>query len=162
MAEYGGMGGVVGGRELDVDDHFESMIVRVFGDRMKTDDDLCKQIWGALANVDWYKLDTHDSASYSFRAAGDMIAAIRGSGDYMDWYCSHDYPCISDEIRRSFKKEGWIADTMPGICDEPKCLKNAGCGWWENGERPRSTCGEHMKEHIPPNQEKLKQQRTKG
>jgi hypothetical protein len=98
---------------------------------MKTDDELCKRIWSALANVDWYKPETHDSASYSFRAAGDMIAAIIGRGNYMDWYCSGPYAAITNEIRRSFHKAGWIADTQHPVCDETGCLDNASCGWWK-------------------------------
>lgn len=149
MAEFGGLGGLVEGRELNTEDDFEMMLARVFGERMKTDDELCKQIWSSLANVDWYKPTTHDSASYSFRAAGDLIAAIRGEGDYMDWYCSGPYPEITDEIRRSLKKEGWIADDMPSICDEPGCLESAGCGWSESKGKYRHTCRKHMGTHNP-------------
>lgn len=92
--------------DMDADDHFEAMIARVFDERMKIDVELCKQIWSALANVDWYKPKTHESAGYTFRSAGGLIAAIRGLGCYMDWYCSGPLATVTDEIRRSFKKEG--------------------------------------------------------
>lgn len=146
MKAYGGMGGVKGGRKLNTEDQFEAMLARVFGERMKTEDLLCQQIWSALANVDWYNPETNEHASYSFRAAGDLIAAIRGSGDYMDWYCSGPYATVSEEIRRSLKKEGWLPDTTSGICDEPGCLEDAGCGWPTKDGGYRRTCYKHMKE----------------
>ncbi len=105
MTEYGGIGGYVDGRPIDRDDPFETMIARVFGERMKTDNKLCRHIWSALANVQWRR--DGDEAFYSFRAAGDMIAAIRGNGNYLDWYCSGPYATIADEIRDAFGKEGW-------------------------------------------------------
>lgn len=127
---------------------FEEMLARVFGERMQTEDDLCKEIWSALANVTWYHPKSYLEAGYSFRAAGGLIAAIRGGGDYMDWYCCGPYAFITDEIRRSFRKEGWIPDEYPEVCDEPGCLKDAGCGWYD-GSKYRITCGKHTGKHMP-------------
>ena len=145
MTNYGGLGGLSEGRVINGDDAFEMMIVRVFGERMRTDDELCSQIWSALANIDWYHPANYDSASYSFRAAGDLIAAIRGTGCYIDWYCSGPDASITDEIRQSFKKEGWIPDSTPSICDEPGCLEYVSCGWPTEDGGYRSTCGSHWK-----------------
>lgn len=106
MTNYGGMGGIWDGRELDPDDAFEQTVNRVLGDRIRASDADASAMWSALANVDW----THangDEASYSFRAAGDMIAAIRGSGMYMDWYCTGPYATVADWIADAMKAEGW-------------------------------------------------------
>lgn len=106
MTDYGGMGGLSGGRSLDADDLFEMTVDRVLGDRLRADSELCRAMWSALANVDW----THqngDTASYSFRRAGDVIAAIRGEGDYMDWYCSGPYGAVTPEIEDALAAEGW-------------------------------------------------------
>ena len=142
---YGGLGGIDGFRGIDKEDKFEVMISKIFGERMKAEDELCQQIWGALANVEWYKPSTSEEASYSFRAAGDLIAAIRGAGNYMDWYCNYEYASITDEIRRAFKKEGWIADDMSEICDENGCLDDVTCGWTSD-DGYRNTCSNHKKE----------------
>lgn len=101
---------------IDVDEAaFRATLTRLFGVRMKTDDELCRQIWSALANVTWYHPNSRDLVGYSFRGAGAMITSIRDSGHYMDWYCSGEYAMVSDEIRQSFRGEGWIADTCPKV-----------------------------------------------
>lgn len=121
---------------------FELILIKYFKDRMIEDHELCKNIWSALANVTWYNPEAHIEVSYSFRAAGGLIAEIIGQGDYMEWYCSGPYATISDEIRRVMKKEGWIADTMSTICQAPMCLKDAGYGYPHNGKYYWS-CIEH-------------------
>jgi hypothetical protein len=111
MADFGGLGGITGGRERNPEDLFEETISRIFGNRIKSDPEFCANMWSALANVDW----THsngDTAGYSFRAAGDLIASIRGEGDYMDWYCSGPYATVSREIECGMLAEGWTPETL--------------------------------------------------
>jgi hypothetical protein len=75
---------------------------------MRVDDNLCKAVWGSLANMEW----THtngDTAGYSFRSAGDLIAAIVGHGDYMDWYCCAPYANLDPIVAEAMKIEGWTA-----------------------------------------------------
>jgi hypothetical protein len=109
MTDYGAWGGITGGRPLNCDDAFEMAVERVLGERLRTSDELCRQMWSALANQDWHHKNG-DIASYSFRAAGDLIAAIRGRGDYMDWYCSGPYATVSEEIATDLRVEGWAPD----------------------------------------------------
>lgn len=122
MTDYGGLGGLKGGRHRNLDDAFEMTVNRIFGDRMRgakhapwsdpDADNICSQWWSALANVDW----THtngDTASYSFRAAGDLIAAIREQGDYVDWYCSGPDATVTREINDAMAAEGWTWSTEP-------------------------------------------------
>lgn len=106
MTVYGGPGGVPGGRSLNPDDAFEAAVERCLGDRIRASEAFGCEVWSALANMDWHHVDG-DSAGYSFRAAGDLVAAIRGEGDYMVWYCCGPYAVVSDEIRTALAAEGW-------------------------------------------------------
>ena len=107
MTTFGGMGGISGGRPFNPNDLFEAAVERALGDRIRADSDFCAAMWSALADVDWAH-ENGDHAAYSFRAAGDLIAAIRGEGDYMDWYCSGRFATISAEISEALAAEGWM------------------------------------------------------
>lgn len=106
MTTFGGLGGFPGGRALDTDDHFEMAVYRSMGDAMKDDESLCREVWSALANMEWVH-ENGDSAAYTFRAAGDLIAAVIGRGDYMQWYCSGPYAEVSERVATALAAEGW-------------------------------------------------------
>jgi hypothetical protein len=106
MTAYGGWGGAPGGRPIDHTDAFEVAVNRALGDRIRSDVTVGHAMWSALTNIDW-RHASGDTASYSFRAAGDLVAAIRGSGDYLDWYAESDYAVVSPEIAAAMKAEGW-------------------------------------------------------
>lgn len=106
MIEYGGLGGLPNGRPINDGDAFEVAASRCLGNAMKIDDTLCVELWSALANMEW-KHDNGDTASYTFRSAGDLIAAVIGRGNYMDWYCSGPYAVVSDRIKDALSREGW-------------------------------------------------------
>ena len=85
---------------------FEEDIKLLFEDNIKKDDNFCKELWGALANVKWINKDGK-IFECSFRYAGGLIADIRESGSYMDWYCSYEYATISDYIAKQLSSLGW-------------------------------------------------------
>jgi len=84
---------------------FEQTIARLFRDDLKSGAMNGSELWSALANVTWRHGDSE--VGYSFRAAGDLIAALVENGDYMDWYCSGDDGYVSDRIADAMSKEGW-------------------------------------------------------
>ncbi|TJV51098.1 MAG: hypothetical protein E5Y01_16040 [Mesorhizobium sp.] len=112
MTKYGGLGGVEGGRLVDVDDLFEVLIGELFGDRIRSSFSFSTETWSGLTNVTW-RHTSGDTAGYSFRRAGDVIAAIRGEGDYLDWYCCAPAGRVSDEISEALKVRGWTWEMVP-------------------------------------------------
>ena len=132
--------------EATIYDHFEQVIEKYLGERMKTDDELCQAVWSSLANVEWYYVKYRNKllrCAYSFRGAGSLISKIVDKGNYMDWYCSGPVATVNDEFRLIMKKGGFIADDVGLICDEPGCLKPATCGHEIIAGIWYSTCYEH-------------------
>lgn len=109
MSSFGGTGGVWDGREVNKTDLFEVAINETLGYLMRSDDDLCKEVWCALANTGWRNLEG-DDALYSYRAAGDLVAAIKGTGMYTDWYCCGIPKTISERVEIALNSVGWFHD----------------------------------------------------
>jgi hypothetical protein len=108
MSTFGGMGGQKRTRPRNPDDLFESAVARALD---LSDDSIAREVWSALANVDW-RHENGDEAGYSFRAAGDLIASIRGHGTYLDWYCCGPYAWVSDRVSEAMAKEGWSWEAL--------------------------------------------------
>jgi len=79
------------------------------------------EVWPRLKNEYW---------SCSWRSAGGLIARLRNSGDYMDWYCSGiggglghgdetgvkgyvSESTLTDEIRQDLFAIGWTVEPYP-------------------------------------------------
>lgn len=112
IKHYGGWGGLweTTPWESWADDAFAQALYRACGERIKASREDAVAAWSAMANVDW----THTAngvvdaeASYSFRAAGDLVASLRGEGMYMDWYCSGPYATVAEWISEAMVREGW-------------------------------------------------------
>jgi len=64
------------------------MVEKILGDRV-----YAQNLYAALCNNDFQRLEMWpilkaQSWSCSWRYAGGIVADIRGTGDYLDWYCS--------------------------------------------------------------------------
>lgn len=122
MTDYGGLGGIWEGRPLDEADAFEALLNRLFGDAVRADDETAKALWGALSNVEWHHANG-DTAGFSFRRAGDVVAAIRGNGNYMEWYCSAPYGVVREDIREAMAAEGWVPHYYEKARGRMTCVK---------------------------------------
>jgi hypothetical protein len=111
MTTFGGLGGSFDPVPLleYADDLFVLAVEHSLGTQIRTIPGMGIDMWSAMANQDWVH-ENGDRASYSFRAAGDFIAAIVGNGCYMDWYCSGPYPQVSAVIRLAMATEGWAPE----------------------------------------------------
>jgi hypothetical protein len=106
MAHYGGFGGAWNTPERDPLDLFEEAIAQSLGEQMKADREVCTEVWCALSNQCWKK-EPDDFAAYSWRSAGDLIAAVTGKGIYLDFYGSGTAGSVSDRVRDALEKHGW-------------------------------------------------------
>lgn len=101
-------GGIEGGRSIDGDDAFEEAFDRLFSVQIADNEALAIELWQALANTTWTSARDGRRYAYSFRAAGDLVAALWGSGDYMDWYCCVVPPgVVSERVAAAMLSEGW-------------------------------------------------------
>ena len=97
-------------------------------DRTKSTKTYAQNLYAALCNQDWQRNDVWPRLkgqrwSCSWRYAGGIVADMRESGDYIEWYCSgiqgepdEDWVdlghvpegTVTDQIREDLFKLGWI------------------------------------------------------
>ena len=62
-------------------------------ERVKTSQRYAQNLYAAMCNRSWqehavWPILQGETWSCSWRYAGEIVARLRGEGDYMDWYCS--------------------------------------------------------------------------
>lgn len=88
---------------------FEDDFIFLFGERMKEDEDFCKDVYSALTNVTWMHGfgGGGTEVCFTYRAAGDFISKVIGKGDYMDWYLCAGEGDVSSDIEQQMLNYGW-------------------------------------------------------
>lgn len=86
---------------------FAEAIERALGERIRGDEQFTARAWGSMANVTW-KHPIHGEDGLTFRGAGMVLADIRGSGSYMDWYMSSADGVVDPEFKDAMALEGWL------------------------------------------------------
>lgn len=89
-------------------------------EKVRNSDDYACQLYAAMCNNDFIKNDVvpilkEETWSCSWRYAGGIIADIRETGDYIDWYCAGHEGDVTDEIRDDLLKLGWIVRQFNGF-----------------------------------------------
>lgn len=76
----------VGRFEIDFDQKFDDDFRELFTKHLREHKGFGKELWSALANVNWHNKSDHDNTNcgHSFRSAGSLIASMLCHGDYMD------------------------------------------------------------------------------
>jgi hypothetical protein len=88
----------------------EIAIEHRLGDKIRLSDVWAEAIWSAIANTRWEHANGYTAASNT-QAAGDLIAAIRGVGDYRHWDDNcRVYKSIPGMILKMMAEEGWSPD----------------------------------------------------
>jgi hypothetical protein len=104
------LGGIMGHhRELMTEGphgNFEQLCEQFFGEEIRANDTVGIDLWSALANVDWTG-PNGEEIGYSFRAAGDFVAALKREGDYCEWYCAGPDGFVAGYIAAPLLAAGW-------------------------------------------------------
>lgn len=95
-------------------------------EKVRANDSYAQNLYAALCNNDFQKLDVmpilkNETFSTSWRGAGSIVANMRQSGSYIDWYCSGSLSYegrlkesyvgegeVTKEIEYDLKKLGWV------------------------------------------------------
>lgn len=64
-------------------------------------------LYAALCNTQWKHAASGAQWSCSWRYAGGIVAALRGQGDYMDWYCSMGEGLVDEQVFTEIQSLGW-------------------------------------------------------
>jgi len=104
------------------------MTAEWFRNKVRESESYAQNLYAAMCNNQFVKNDVWPILQdkrwgCSWRYAGEIIADLRGEGDYIDWYCSgmgfHDKKgadmkgyvpesLVTDEIRADLLKLGWL------------------------------------------------------
>lgn len=68
-------------------------------------------LYAALCNTEWHHRATGQLWSCSWRSAGDVVADMRGEGNYMDWYCSGGEGLVDEVVLMEVEALGWALVT---------------------------------------------------
>lgn len=104
-------GGIEGGRPIDSSRPFEAAVEWVLGEAVLASNETAIALWSALANTRWRHANG-ETVLYSYRAAGDLVAALRDEGDYLDWYCCGVAGNVRTEIAAALAAEGWTSEAV--------------------------------------------------
>lgn len=89
---------------------------------MRSSDSYAQNLYCALCNTDWQKQELwpvlqDETWACTWRTAGAIVADLKDSGDYLDWYCSGignkdtgnvTEGIVTPEIESDLKDIGWI------------------------------------------------------
>jgi len=64
-------------------------------------------LYGALCNTVWRHKATGTAWHCSWRSAGDIVADLRGQGDYLDWYCFSGEGFVDEQVLAEIDALGW-------------------------------------------------------
>ena len=104
--------------QLDIDVSLCDWIVA----KIREDDAYAQNFYAAMCNQEWQKQDAWEilrdhTWSVSWRTAGAIVADIRGSGDYLDWYCSgmmtgHPSDGVETLAESQYVREGMVTEEI--------------------------------------------------
>ena len=87
-------------------ERFERDLESAFGPLIRESDEAAEEAYAAICNNDWTHI-SGETAGYTLRASAALIARLRGSGNYNDWYCSGGGGHVSERFAKAMAEFGW-------------------------------------------------------
>jgi hypothetical protein len=97
-------------------------------EKVRASDNYAQNLYAAICNRSFKKISlsstpNNTSWSASWRSAGDIIAEMKGEGDYLDWYCSgmgnnqagyglSSKVPVTDSDGRNYVREGTVTEEI--------------------------------------------------
>ncbi len=106
MSKHLWTGGFDPRRAINPGCEIETVLAALFGGWIRESAANAELLWASLTNTVWVA-PSGDENLISFRCAGDIIAAIRDEGDYMNWYCCARAGDVDQFIAAEMAKLGW-------------------------------------------------------
>lgn len=96
--------------------HFELQLYRSDHVLSKISNDIYAQnLYAALCNMRWQHKESGEIYFTSWRGSGHIIATLRQTGDYLDWYCSFadveghvSEGTVTNEVAEDLAAMGWL------------------------------------------------------
>jgi hypothetical protein len=79
------------------------------GDHVRSNEQYARQLWCALANIDWTHIATGELVGFSFREAAGLVAEIYGQGttDMTFYFGSGEPGDVPAWIDEALHRKGW-------------------------------------------------------
>jgi len=87
-------------------------------EKVRSREDYARKLYAAMCNIRWQYQEVMPILqdrwwTVSWRSSGGVVADIRGSGDYLDWYCSGNEGVVDPEIAEDMAVIGWHWSEWP-------------------------------------------------
>lgn len=95
----------------------DAFLVDVEGDErlmgLLQDDAFAQEFYASLCNMDWVRRDGPGEWGCTWRAAGGVVAELRGRGEeYIDFYCSGNEGEVSGRVAVELERLGWYPQPL--------------------------------------------------
>lgn len=76
-------------------------------ERVENDETFAHDLYGALCNTRWVHAGSDVPYSFTWRAASELVADMRGTPDLFEYYCAGGEGAVSEDVAYALERLGW-------------------------------------------------------